>query len=133
MMLLIMSSEITTILQMIQAMEEKKDKSLSSLALRHEMIKKLLDRLELQSSLLCDHFKAHCTDCVSMQHLNYQCKYSNDQVLATYNNDECYASLEIIEYMLFMGASKIIVRFAGRASEIVDGIQTIVNPIFIFS
>ena len=32
-----------------------------------------------------------------------------------------------------MGASEIIVRFAGRASEIVDGIQTIVNPIFIFS
>ena len=72
-----MSSEITTAAQMIQAMEEKKDKSLSSLAMRYEMINKLLNQLEDQSSLLCAQGKTVCTSCGSTQHLNYQCNYSN--------------------------------------------------------
>jgi hypothetical protein len=67
-----------------------------------------------------------------MQHLNYQCKDSNDEVLATYNSDKCYASLEMVEYMLFQGAYEIIVRLIGRVSKIVDGIQTMANSIFIF-
>ena len=68
-----------------------------------------------------------------MQHLNYQCKYSDDHVLATYNNDNCYASLEVFEYMLLMGAAEIIVRLSSLAYKILDGIHDIVSPIFIFT
>jgi hypothetical protein len=38
----------------------------------------------------------------------------------------------MVEYMLFQGAYEIIVRLIGRVSKIVDGIQTMVNSIFIF-
>ena len=44
-----MSFEVNFVQRIIQALEEIKDSSLSSLVARHELIKKLLDQLERHS------------------------------------------------------------------------------------
>ena len=105
-----MSSEINFVQQIIQALEEIKDSSLSSLVARHELIKKLLDQLERQSLFLRFSEGAYCTNCITDDHLNFQCEYSDNPTLANYNSDKSYTSLEVVEYILFIGASEMVFR-----------------------
>ena len=105
-----MSSEINFVQQIIQALEEIKDSSLSSLVARHELIKKLLDQLERHSLWLRANDGSYCTNCITDDHLNFQCKYSDNPTLANYNRDKSYASLEVVEYVLFIGASEMVFR-----------------------
>ena len=105
-----MSSEINFVQQIIQALEEIKDSSLSSLVARHELIKKLLDQLERHSLWLRANDGSYCTNCKTDEHLNFQCKYSDKPTLANNNKDKSYASLEVVEYVLFIGASEMVFR-----------------------
>ena len=60
--------------------------------------------------LLCFNEGSYCTNCKTDEHLNFQCKYSDNPTLANYNIDKSYASLEVVEYVLFMGASEMLFR-----------------------
>ena len=86
-----MSSEINFVQQIIQALEEIKDSSLSSLVARHELIKKLLDQLEGHSLWLRAHDGSYYTNCITDDHLNFQCEYSDNPTLGNYNRDKSYA------------------------------------------
>ena len=112
--LLIMSSKVNFVQQIIQALEETKDTSLSSLVARHELIKKLLDQLERHSLWLRANDGSYCTNCITYEHLNFQCKYSDNPTLANYNRDKSYASLEVVEYVLFIGASEMVLRLGSN-------------------
>ena len=105
-----MSSEVNFVQQIVQALEETKDTSLSNLVARHELIKKLLDQLERHSLWLRANDGSYCTKCITDDHLNFQCKYSDNPTLANYNRDKSYASLEVVEYVIFIGASEMVFR-----------------------
>ena len=69
---------------------------MSSLVVRYEGVKKVLERLEEYSRLMSMISITECADYESKEHLTYQCEYCNDPILATYNASKCYASLEVI-------------------------------------
>ena len=102
-----MSSEMTVFEKMKLAMEETRDKSISSLMKRHGIIKGLQIWMDNYSSMLCASYQLQCEDCGSKDHLNYQCEYNVDTILATYNSsDKCHASMELLELVLYTGASE---------------------------
>ena len=105
-----MSFEINFVQEIIQALEEIKDSSSSSLVARHELIKKLLDQLERHSLWLRANDGSYCTICITDDHLNFQCKCSNNPTLANYNGYKSYASTKVLEYVLFKGASEMVFR-----------------------
>ena len=47
---------------------------------------------------------------ITSEHLNFQCEYFDNPTLANYNRDKSYASLEVVEYVLFIGPSEMVLR-----------------------
>ena len=70
----------------------------------------MLDQLERHSLWLRANDGSYCTKCITDDHLNFQCKYFDNPTLANYNKDKSYASLEVVEYVLFVGASEMLLR-----------------------
>ena len=77
---------------------------------------------------------SYCTICITDDHLNFQCKCANNPNLANYNRDKSYASLEVLEYIIFKGASEMVFRLGSIdvESEALDGVFNLVYLIFLF-
>ena len=105
-----MSSKMSKFEQMIKfEMEETRDKSTSGLTKRYDALKGLLIWLDNFSTMLSAFFLIECDNCGAEDHLNYQCDCNSNTMLATYNrNDKCHASMEILEFVIFTGASELL-------------------------
>ena len=76
-----------------------------------------------------------CSECEDFRHHSNQCNDCHDPVLATYNRDESNASLEEMEYVLYMGAEEIlcILRKFNHANTALDRMYNEVNLILDYS
>ena len=101
-----MSSKITMFEQMKLAIEDKRDTNISSMFKRHMTLEEFLMWVNDHSSILCASYLLSCEFCGSIDHINYQCKYNADTVLANYNSgDKFNAGMELLEFVFFTGFS----------------------------
>ena len=87
------------------------------------------------SSMLCASYQLQCEDCRSEDHLNYQCEYNVDTVLATYNSsDKCHASMELLEFVLFSGVGELLahIRDIEEEDKALNMIYGEVHPIYCY-
>jgi hypothetical protein len=83
-----MSLEITSFEQMKLAMEEEKFRTYGYFSMRHKTLEEWLRWVSDYSSILCASYNFSCEDCGSKDHINYQCEYNVDTVLASYNRSD---------------------------------------------
>ena len=82
--------------------------------------------------MICAAYPVPCEKCQSEEHLNYQCEYSINPILATYNSsDECHASMEVVKLVPPVGASEIIPRIRNTRVKciLLENIYKKVHPI----
>ena len=79
-----MSFEITLFEQMKLAMEEKKFETFGYFNMRQKTLEEWLNWLNYYSFILCASYKFVCEGCRSTDHIDYQCEYNVDTILASY-------------------------------------------------
>lgn len=86
-------------------------------------------------TMLSTFFLIECDNRGTEDHLNYQCDCNSNAMLATYNsNDKCHVSMEILEFVIFTGASELLAIMHGieEKGEYINHIYDTVHPIYNF-
>ena len=130
-----MSSKMSKFEQMIKLeMEETRDKSISGLGKRYDALKGLLIWVDNCSTMLSAFFLIECDKCGGKDHFDYQCDCNSNAILATYNSDDkCHASMEVLEFVIFTGASELLAFTRGieekgeSINDIYDTVRSIYN------
>ena len=104
-------------------------------ALEDNFFMEWLSWVDDYSSMLHASYPMPCEECGSKEHFNYQCKYNNDPILASYNTSKkCTASITDIELVLFKGTFELLLRisYIKVLRKALEMIYSAVHPIFSF-
>jgi hypothetical protein len=130
-----MSLKITRVEQMKLAMKEKKFGTFAYFSTRQKTLEEWLRWVSDYSFLLCASYKFIfiCEYCGSKDHINYQCEYNVDTILASYNrSNKCYVDMEVLERVLYTGCYELLARLSNidEKNKALDKIYGVVYPIY---